>query len=199
MLFKNLPDQAPFQLFEQYYQDAENNNQPIAEAGCISSVDKDGKPHSRFVNFKYFLKIILFSFQVIAVIKLKTLIKSKRSNKFLVVKYKCSDKARRTNIKMLGKIFRRTFLWKRDWKNIAAIVSNQSREIESYEVLEAKYEKIKSDIEEGRIDEIRPEDWGGFQISVSYFEFWEANNDRLNYRECYSLEQGEWRKFFLQS
>ena len=84
-------------------------------------------------------------------------------------------------------------------KNIAAIVSNQSREIESYEVLEAKYEKIKSDIEEGRIDEIRPEDWGGFQISVSYFEFWEANNDRLNYRECYSLEQGKWRKFFLQS
>ena len=84
-------------------------------------------------------------------------------------------------------------------ENIAAIVSNQSREIESYEVLEAKYEKIKSDIEEGRIDEIRPKDWGGFQISISYFEFWEANNDRLNYRECYSLEQGEWRKFFLQS
>ena len=63
MLFKNLPDQVPFQLFEQYYQDAENNNQPIAEAGCISSVDKDGKPHSRFVNFKYFFEdnLIFFS------------------------------------------------------------------------------------------------------------------------------------------
>ena len=47
MLFKNLPQNTPFQLFEDYYQNAENHNQPIAEAGCISSVDKDGNPHSR--------------------------------------------------------------------------------------------------------------------------------------------------------
>ena len=58
---------------------------------------------------------------------------------------------------------------------------------------------IKSEIEEGIIKETRPEDWGGYQISVDYFEFWEANNDRLNYRESYKLENNEWRRFFLQS
>ena len=73
MLFKNLPNKVPFKLFEQYYQDAENNNQPITEAGCISSVDKNGKPHSRFVNFKYFFEDTLFSFQATAVTKLMTL------------------------------------------------------------------------------------------------------------------------------
>ena len=200
MLFKNLPDQVPLQLFEQYYQDAENNNQPIAEAGCISSVDKDGKPHSRFVNFKYFFEDNLIFFSSYSSNKAEDF----KLNQNVAINFWWSNT--NVQIRLEGQISKCSvkfsdehFYGREVGKNIAAIVSNQSREIESYEVLEARYEKIKSDIEEGRIDEIRPEDWGGFQISVSYFEFWEANNDRLNYRECYSLEQGEWRKFFLQS
>ena len=98
---------------------------------------------------------------------------------------------------MLGKISDEHFYGRDIGKNIAAIVSNQSREIESYEVLEAKYEKIKSDIEEGRIDEIRLKTGVVFKSPLATLNFWEANNDRLNYRECYSLEQGEWRKFFF--
>ena len=54
MLFKNLNAAPPFQLFESYYVKAEENGQPHVEAGCVSSVDANGQPHARYVNFKYF-------------------------------------------------------------------------------------------------------------------------------------------------
>ena len=84
-------------------------------------------------------------------------------------------------------------------KNIAAIASDQSKPIDSYEMLEDKYEHIKSSIESGEIEEVRPENWGGYQVKVTFFEFWEANKDRLNYRECFIKNGHEWNKFFLQS
>ena len=41
----------------------------------------------------------------------------------------------------------------------------------------------------------RPENWGGYQIKVHFFEF-EANDDRLNFRECYENDES-WSKFFF--
>ena len=84
-------------------------------------------------------------------------------------------------------------------KNIAAIISEQSEEIESYELLKEKYEAMKERIENGAHIESRPENWGGYQIKVDFFEFWEANDDRLNYRECYEKSDDSWKKYFLQS
>ena len=54
-------------------------------------------------------------------------------------------------------------------------------------------------LKSGEIIEKRPDNWGGYQIKVDYFEFWEANEARLNYRECYKKESDTWKKFFLQS
>ena len=200
MLFKNLPQNTPFRLFEDYYQNAENHNQPIAEAGCISSVDKDGNPHSRYVNFKYFFEDHLIFFSSYSSDKAKDF----ESNQNVAVNFWWASI--NVQVRLEGKISKCSekfsdehFYGREAGKNIAAIASNQSQEIESYEILEAKYEKIKSEIEEGIIKETRPEDWGGYQISIDYFEFWEANNDRLNYRESYKLENNEWRRFFLQS
>ena len=67
MEFKNLPQISPFLNFQEYYLRAEEYDQKFSEAGCISSVDDDNKPHSRFVNFKYFLKKALFFLAVIKV------------------------------------------------------------------------------------------------------------------------------------
>ena len=66
-------------------------------------------------------------------------------------------------------------------------------------MLQDRYEHIKSTIELGELEEKRPDNWGGYQIKVNYFEFWEANQDRLNYRECHKLSGDDWKKFFLQS
>ena len=84
-------------------------------------------------------------------------------------------------------------------KNAAAIASDQSKPIESYEILKAKFEQVKEAISTGEIQHNRPPDWGGYQIKIAFFEFWEANKERLNYRECYKLENDDWRRYFLQS
>ena len=63
MLFKSLPESIPFLKFQDFYLQAEDAGQPFTEAGCISSVDQDGAPHARYVNFKYFFEdnLIFFS------------------------------------------------------------------------------------------------------------------------------------------
>ena len=58
---------------------------------------------------------------------------------------------------------------------------------------------MKEKVENGEYTDSRPENWGGYQIKVHLFEFWEANDDRLNYRECYEKNDESWSKFFLQS
>ena len=200
MQFKNLPNQDPFKKFEDYYLQAEANGQPIAEAGCISSVDADGAPHARYVNFKYFFEDNLIFFSSYS---------SHKANDFNV-----NDKvavnfwwaATNVQIRLEGQISKcpeifsdEHFYGREQGKNIAAIASDQSQPIESYEMLQAKFEQTKSLIESGKLEEKRPLDWGGYQIKVSYFEFWEASEERLNYRECYKLSENDWEKFFLQS
>jgi len=59
MLFKSLPESIPFLKFQDFYLQAEDAGQPFTEAGCISSVDQDGAPHARYVNFKYFFEVII--------------------------------------------------------------------------------------------------------------------------------------------
>ena len=58
---------------------------------------------------------------------------------------------------------------------------------------------MKERIENGAPINSSPENWGRFQIKVNIFEVWEANDDRLNYRECYKKSDDSWKKYFLQS
>jgi len=200
MQFKNLPNQDPFKKFEDYYLQAEANGQPIAEAGCISSVDVDGSPHARYVNFKYFFEDNLIFFSSYS---------SNKANDFIAndnVAVNFWWAATNVQIRLEGQVSKcpdifsdEHFYGREQGKNIAAIASDQSQPIESYEMLQAKFEQTKSLIESGELEEKRPQDWGGYQIKVSYFEFWEASEERLNYRECYKLSENDWEKFFLQS
>ena len=68
-----------------------------------------------------------------------------------------------------------------------------------YDLLKQKYEAMKEKVENGDYSQSRPDNWGGYQIKVHFFEFWEANDDRLNYRECYEKDNESWSKYFLQS
>ena len=200
MLFKNLNPAPPFQLFESYYVKAEENGQPHVEAGCVSSVDVNGQPHARYVNFKYFFEDHLIFFSNYKSDKAKQF----ENNALVAVNFWWPNTD--TQIRIEGEISKcsekfsdQHFQEREIGKNISAIASNQSEEIESYEILREKYDAIKAKVDAGEIQENRPSDWGGFQIKINYFEFWEAFEDRLNYRECYKKESDSCRKFFLQS
>jgi pyridoxamine 5'-phosphate oxidase len=45
-------------------------------------------------------------------------------------------------------------------------------------------------------DEIhRPENWGGFRLIPTHFEFWQGASSRLHDRICYDLENNDWNKY----
>ena len=200
MLFKSLPDYTPFIKFENYYSKAEEAGQPITEAGCISSVDNQGAPHARYVNFKYFFEDNLIFFSSYTSQKAQDFnTNNKVAINFWWPAINVQIRVEGTISKCPDKFSDEHFYGREQGKNIAAIASDQSKPIDSYEMLQDRYEHIKSSIELGELEEKRPDNWGGYQIKVNYFEFWEANEDRLNYRECHKLSGDDWEKFFLQS
>jgi pyridoxamine 5'-phosphate oxidase len=186
MLFNNLPKETPFELFHDYYARAEEHGDKFAEAACISSVDQENQPHSRFVNFKYFFEDNLVFFSNYKSHKAKHFeTNNKVSVNFWWPNLEVQVRIEGIISKCAEKFSDEHFQGREPSKNIAAIISEQSEEIESYELLKEKYEAMKERIENGAHIDSRPENWGGFQIKVNFFEFWEANDDRLNYRECY--------------
>lgn len=76
---------------------------------------------------------------------------------------------------------------------IGAIVSKQSERIPSREYLEDKFEEIskKSELIQ------KPENWGGYKVIPSYFEYWQGRESRLHDRIVYENISGQWERYRL--
>jgi len=75
---------------------------------------------------------------------------------------------------------------------ICSMLSNQSSEIESRSVLENEKKVLEDEYAE--VEKIpRPENWGGFIIKPTYFEFWQGRAFRLHDRIAYKSVDGKWQ------
>ena len=76
-----------------------------------------------------------------------------------------------------------------------ALASNQSEVVENREVLEKRF----SDLEIKFTDNPpMPENWGGYKLIPSKFEFWQGRRDRLHDRICYEKVKDDWKIYRLQ-
>ena len=76
-------------------------------------------------------------------------------------------------------------------KNILAIISNQSSEINSYQEFLKKYNEAFSSLKNKNLN--RPSYWGGYAIEPYQIEFWKGNPNRLNERTLYEKSaSGTW-------
>ena len=73
---------------------------------------------------------------------------------------------------------------------IGAIVSQQSRPIESRKALLQQIEQQSQASESKEIK--RPEYWGGYLLKPEEFEFWQGREDRLHDRFKYKAIEDEW-------
>ena len=80
-------------------------------------------------------------------------------------------------------------------KNILAISSEQSKEINSYNDFIDVYEQASKKILN---TQKRPAHWGGYSFRPYYFEFWQGHNLRINKREAFIFEKDVWKNIFLQ-
>lgn len=79
---------------------------------------------------------------------------------------------------------------------IASIISDQSKEIESRQALDDKFSDMLDLIGDEEIK--RPAHWGGFILKPETYEFWQGRENRLNDRIEYFNEGKSWKIRRLQ-
>lgn len=76
---------------------------------------------------------------------------------------------------------------------LSVYASRQSETIESRDVLEEAFERVKRTYREGPVP--RPDWWGGYRIVPDEFEFWQGRVSRLHDRLRYTkAADGAWRR-----
>tara|TARA_B100000029_G_scaffold514538_1_gene617795 strand:- start:3332 stop:3928 length:597 start_codon:yes stop_codon:yes gene_type:complete len=196
LTISNLPDTQPYKLFQENYLAAEQAGQSLPYAFAISSYNPStNQVDSRFVNLKFIdgedwifftnyhspkAQAFKLHDQVAVLFNwFSTQTQIRIQAKICMLDAKKSDEHFSSRIKE---------------KNAVAIFSQQSQPAKSYEDLEARYQQTLD------YDNLfhRPDHWGGYVFKPFYFEFWTANNTRLNHRHAFELIDGNWQGSILE-
>jgi pyridoxamine 5'-phosphate oxidase len=195
--FTDLSKAEPYIIFKSFYDRASQAKQNNIEAISISSYDKEnGEVESRLVNLKYIHKnkwIFFTNYSSPKALQFKYHNQISAIFFWQTINVQIRIKA---NITMSPTDFSDThFNSRSNDKNAAAISSDQSNRIESYEDVISKYQSV---LNQNNILKKRPVNWGGYQFTPYYFEFWEGNKLRLNRRRGYEKINNDWKLFFLE-
>tara|TARA_B100001057_G_scaffold501183_1_gene621637 strand:+ start:6774 stop:7373 length:600 start_codon:yes stop_codon:yes gene_type:complete len=186
----------PYIIFNKLYDMALNAEQSQIEAINISSYQKKtNEVFSRFVNIKFVEdeKWIFFSNYNSP--------KAKQFNLHDQISAVFHWNSINVQIRMLAKIKKTSLDFNKEYfkyrskeKNALAISSNQSKPIQSYEEVLARYKEVKDN------DDLTicPDYWGGFSFTPYSFEFWKGHHSRLNKRDAYIRNENTWDHNILQ-
>jgi pyridoxamine 5'-phosphate oxidase len=72
---------------------------------------------------------------------------------------------------------------------IGAWASHQSEPLENRAALENRFLELKNTF---GTNVPMPDFWGGYEVTPTYFEFWQGRSSRLHDRIAYTLEEGNW-------
>ena len=182
----------PIDFFVKWFKEAENSGQ-ISEpnAMTISTVDENSFPSSRVVLLKQIKERSLIFFTNYNSNKGKSLEKNENicaSFYWPPLEIQVIIKGKAKKLPMVeseGYFNSRPFE-----SQVAAIISNQSEDINSYESL---IEKYNSFIEQNKNTKLkRPNNWGGIEIFINQIEFWQGRKNRLHNRVLCNFQKDTW-------
>ena len=182
----------PIDFFVKWFKEAENSDQIIEpNAMTISTVDENSFPSSRVVLLKQIKERSLIFFTNYNSNKGKSLDK----NKNICASFYWPPLERQVIIKGYAKKI--SSVESEDYFNLrpfesqaAAVISNQSEDIDSYESL---LEKYNSFIEQNKNTKLkRPNNWGGIEIFINQIEFWQGRKNRLHNRVLCNFQKDTW-------
>ena len=188
--FKSV-EQSPFNLFNNWIEQAFEIDKENANAFVLSTVSKDSLPSSRVVLMRDFSENgLVFYTNYNSKKSLEILSNNNVSANFFWPQLE-------KQIRIIGKVKKvseeesNSYFNSRPFESkLGAILSNQSSEIPlDYDFIE-KIDALKSQNLSGKVE--RPKNWGGYIIIINYFEFWQGRPSRLHDRLCYSLENNTW-------
>ena len=182
----------PIDFFVKWFGEAENSDQIIEpNAMTISTVDENSFPSSRVVLLKQIKERSLIFFTNYNSNKGKSLDK----NKNICASFYWPPLERQVIIKGIAKkispVESENYFNSRPFESqAAAIISNQSEDIDSYESL---LEKYNSFIEQNKNTKLkRPNNWGGIEIFINQIEFWQGRKNRLHNRVLCNFQKNTW-------
>ncbi len=78
---------------------------------------------------------------------------------------------------------------------LSTLASHQSTVLESRAILSEKFNTLSDQFRHQKVK--RPPYWGGYELVVDYFEFWQGRPSRMHDRLAYSLKGPDWQTFRL--
>ena len=182
----------PIDFFVKWFKEAENSDQIIEpNAMTISTVDENSFPSSRVVLLKQIKERSLIFFTNYNSNKGKSLDK----NENICASFYWPPLERQViikgNAKKISSVESEDYFNSRPFESqAAAIISNQSEDIDSYESL---LEKYNSFIEQNKNTKLkRPNNWGGIEIFINQIEFWQGRENRLHNRVLCNFQKDTW-------
>ena len=182
----------PIDFFVKWFKEAENSDQIIEpNAMTISTVDENSFPSSRVVLLKQIKERSLIFFTNYNSNKGKSLDR----NENICASFYWPPLERQViikgNAKKISSVESEDYFNSRPFESqAAAIISNQSEDIDSYESL---IEKYNSFIEQNKNTKLkRPNNWGGIEIFINQIEFWQGRKNRLHNRVLCNFQKDTW-------
>jgi pyridoxamine 5'-phosphate oxidase len=181
----------PFEQFELWLGQAFEAQVPEVQATTLSTVSKDGKPASRVVYIREFDLNKFWLYTNYNSRKAKDILQ----NPHVSLNFFWPELERQIRIEGIAQKAdperSDEYFSKRPRESqLGAWASNQSGVLRNREELESNVENIRTRFE-GK-DIVRPEFWGGFEITAYYYEFWQGRKNRLHDRISYTQEKDKW-------
>ena len=188
--------QEPFLEVKNFLEQARDQNLSDWNGMTVSTVDDEQKPTSRVVLLKKFTDDGLFFYTNYESKKGKDISKNKN------VALNFWWRELQVQIRINGSILKASRLESEEYFNsrpkgsrISAIVSEQSKEIESFESFQ---KKVQDAIETLKDQEIKlPDHCGMYKIIPQQIEIWREGEFRRHERTLYKLEAKKWVKSYL--
>ena len=184
----------PLNLFQRWFQSALQAEGEEANMMALATATADGQPSARMILLKGFGKEGFVFYTNYEGSKAQELEANPRAALLLhwrsqARQVRIEGKVERAPAELSDEYFRS----RPRLSQMAAVVSPQSREIESRKVLERMLEKLEQQYGQESIP--RPDFWGGYRVIPDRLEFWQGRPGRLHDRLDYRLQpDGSWSR-----
>lgn len=181
----------PFALFDIWLEKAIEACPDDPTAMTLSTVDKEGWPHSRIVLLKQRNKSGFSFFTNYDSEKAQQLAQNnKASMTFFWPALSRQIRIEGTIEKVAREVSETYFANRPRGSQLAARTSQQSAVIASRDVLQKAFDDEEQAFNGQEIT--CPENWGGYVLKPTFIEFWQGRPSRLHDRICYTLVDSNW-------
>jgi pyridoxamine 5'-phosphate oxidase len=192
LLEENLPEN-PMQLFRQWLEEAVKAGVPEPNAMALATVSPEGTPNVRMVLLKAVEDHSITFFTNFNSRKGKDLAATPAAScTFWWAELERQVRISGTVQKVPDSVSEAYFRSRPRESRIGAVASNQSMPVAGREELEKAFAAIEREYEGKEIP--KPDDWGGYEITIQEIEFWQGRPGRMHDRISYLVSSGKWNR-----